>query len=352
MLKVFSLPIRSTIGFVTVTILFLLPIDVLAQGSGRSSSGTGGIHVIQGYVFFPSGRRAEGTITVRLQSHDSGELTVTPDSGGNFVFSGLAPGNYTVVVDAGKEYEIARDGVFIDTDVNLSRSGGTRVPATSRRMTVMIHLQPKQGGARVKPGVLNAALAAVPENARKNYEKGLELAGAGNAAQAVEKLKEAIALYPEFPLALNELGVQYLRLDQPARAVEVLRTATKLSPDAFPPVLNLGIALLGVRQFTEAEKHLREAVKRNSASPTAHMYLGLSLLSTRNHGEAEKEFMLAVSTSNNQLGLPHYYLAGIYWKNQQYGKAIEALETYLRLTPNAADADRVRLTIKELKGKK
>jgi len=139
----------------------------LAQGNGRASTGTGGIHTIQGYIFFPSGRRAEGTIIVKLQSYNAGEITVIPDSSGSFSFTQLAPGNYTVVVNAGDDYEIGRENVYFDSDVNLSRVGGARVPQSPQRATVMIHLQPKATAAHAKPGVINAALAELPEKARK-----------------------------------------------------------------------------------------------------------------------------------------------------------------------------------------
>src|SRR5206468_8432395 len=121
----------------------------------------------------------------------------------SFTFSSLAPGNYTVVVDAGENYEIARESVFIDTDLSLSRSG-IPAPSSSRRYTVMIHLQPKVDSSHSKPGVLNAALAAVPANARKLYQKSLELSRAGDTSKAIDNLKDAVALYPNFPLALNE----------------------------------------------------------------------------------------------------------------------------------------------------
>jgi regulator of sirC expression with transglutaminase-like and TPR domain len=49
------------------------------------------------------------------------------------------------------------------------------------------------------------------------------------------------------------------------------------------------------------------------------------------------------------LGLAQYYLGGIYWKKKDYPKAVAALEDYLRLTPNAPDAERVRATIKDLR---
>ena len=97
----------------------LLPLSVNAQGSGKQTTGTGGSHVIQGYVFFPSGRRAEGTIIVKLESLQYGELQVVPDSSGAFTFSQLAPGNYTVVVTAGEDYR-SRARVFTSIATQIS----------------------------------------------------------------------------------------------------------------------------------------------------------------------------------------------------------------------------------------
>jgi Tfp pilus assembly protein PilF len=336
------------IFFSFVILLFLIPISVFPQGSGRASNGTGGNHVIQGYVFFPSGRRAEGSIQIKLQSYSAGEITVLADTGGSFTFAGLAPGSYTVVVSAGDGYEIARESVFIDNDANLSRLG-IPAPSASRRYTVMIHLQPKIGADRARASVLNAALAEVPEAARKRYEKGLELAQSGNALKAIDNLKSAVSLYPKFPLALNELGVQYLKLGKADKAVEALKTATELTPDAFTPRLNLGIALLEAKRFIDSEAQLREALKQNASAPTAHMYLGLALVHLGNNDEAEKELLRATETGGAQFGLAHYYLGGLYWKKGDYGRAAQELETYLRLSPNATDAERVRATIRDMR---
>ena len=341
---------RAEVYFLLAIIcVLLLPLAVSGQGNGRASTGTGGIHSIQGYVFFPSGRRAEGTIIVKLQPMNGGDITVMPDSSGAFIFSALSPGNYTVVVNAGNDYELARDSVYIDSDLNLSR-GGMRVPTTARRYTVMIHLQEKRG-AIVKAGVINAALAEVPEKPRKLFEQGLEHARAGESAKAADSLKQAVALYPNFPLALNELGVQYLKLGHKDKAIETLKQAVKLKPDAYGPRLNLGIALLETKKFAEAEEQLREALKRNTSLPTGHMYLGVCLARLNRYDEAEKELLLAVQGSGNQLAMAQYYLGGIYWKKEEYPKAVEALEAYLKLTPNAQDAERVRVTIKDLRSR-
>jgi len=330
--------------------MLLVSSSALAQGSGKSSTGTGGNHIIQGYVFFPSGRKAEGNIIVKLTSLQYGDLQVIPDSSGSFTFSALAPGSYTVIVNAGDEYEISREGVYIDTDLNMSRMG-VRLPSTSRRYTVMVHLQPKPNAGVGKPGVVNAALAEVPEKARKLYERGVEQSRADDAAKAAESLRQAVTLYPKFPLALNELGVQYLKLRQINKAVDVLRQACELNPDAFPSRLNFGIALLEAKQFASAEEQLREATKRNNNSATTHMYLGLALLRQNKYEESEKELLTATQANAAQLGMANYYLGGLYWRKKDYPRAVEQLEKYLASTPNAPDAERVRATIKDFRSR-
>ena len=335
--------------FLLLGMLLLSP-TANAQGSGKTSTGTGGTHVIQGYVFFPSGRRAEGTILVKLQSLQYGELQVIPDSSGAFSFSALAPGSYTVVVNAGEEYETSREGIFIDTDLNMSRTGA-RLPPTTRRYTVMVHLQPKIRAGVGKPGVVNAALASVPEKARKLYERGVEEGRTENTAKAADTLKEAVSLYPNFPLALNELGVQYLKLRQVNKAIDVLKEACKLNPEATPSRLNLGIALLEAKHFADAEEQLRETLKRNNNSATAHMYLGIALLRQNKFEEAEKELLTATQANASQLALANYYLGGLYWRKKDYTSAVEQLEKYLLFAPNAPDAERVRATIKEFRSR-
>jgi len=331
-----------------VIALWLAPAAVFAQGSGRDSTGTGGNHIIAGKIFFPSGRRAEGTIQVKLQSFGAGEMSTIADASGAFSFTSLSPGNYTVVINAGDDYEIAREAVTIDSDLNLSRSGVTLNPGT-RRYTVMVTLQTKANN-HPKASVVNAALAEVTPEARTLYEKGLEFAKAGDPVKAIESLKSALGLFPKFPLALNELGVQYLKLGQPNNALEPLRTATLLSPDAATPKLNLGIALLDTKKYDEAETQLR-AASRIAATPATHMYLGLTLYYLHNNAEAEKELKAAIDSSGNQLSIAHYYLGGLYWKLSDYHRAADELETYLHLTPDAPDAERVRGTIKQLRAK-
>jgi TolA-binding protein len=348
--------IRFLIATACVTTIALACVSLAsAQGGGVDSTGTGGRHSIVGRIYFPSGRRSDIQVKVKLQSYGAGELTALSDMNGSFAFKGLNPGSYVVIVDGGDDYEPFQETVYIETDGNTSRNG-IRLPVMPRSYNVQVSLQPKRGTS-TKAGVLNAGLANVPEAAAKLYEMAVQLADAKETAKAIESLNEALRLFPNFPLALNELGVQFLKLGQPDKAIEPLRSATRLAPTAFTPRLNLGTALLESNQFADAENELREALKISS-TPPAHMYLGLTLICVKRYDEAQHELETAISTGGENLGQVHRYLGGIYWRlagesgqKRDYARAVNEFETYLRLTPNAPDAERIRGTIKELRTK-
>ena len=133
------------------------------------------------------------------------------------------------------------------------------------------------------------------------------------------------------------------------KAVEALKEACKHNPESYASRLNLGIALLEANHEKAAEDELREALKRNNNVPSAHMYLGIALLRLNKYDEAEKELEIATAVNASHLGMANYYLGGIYWRKQDYPRAIEQLEKYLQFSPNAPDAERVRATIKDLR---
>ena len=326
-------------------LLILFSVIAYAQG-GNVDSGTGGQHSISGRLVFPSGQRADVRLRIRLESTGAGDRTLLSDNNGSFSFQNLVPGNYTVVVEGGDNFEDVREPVFIES-ATRQIPGSVRV---SRPFTVQVYLRPKQAEVS-KPGVLNAALANVPKAAVEHYDKGLEFVRQDDAEKAIEEFKKAIELYPNFGLALNELGVQYLKRGYLEQAAEVLQKLIALSPDAVEPRLNYGIVLVNQKKFAEAEVQFRELLKHSDSVFTAHMYLGISLISGKKYQEAETHLRKAVELGGAKAALAHYYLGGLYWQTGGFRQAADELEQYLKLEPKAANAERVRNTIRELRAK-
>jgi tetratricopeptide (TPR) repeat protein len=358
----FRSKVRSRSGFLTTSIisfgfatacLLAANSNCLAQGA-VDYTGTGGRHAIQGRIYFPSGRRADSPgLLVKLESLNNAPLSVFTDTSGSFAFKNLIPGSYTIVIEGSDDYEPTRETVYIDDPGSSSIRGRSVSSSTPRTMTVPIYLMPKLRSAVTnKPGVINAVLASAPKAAADLYLAALESAKAGDHKKAVEQLKSALAKHPQFSLAQNELGVQYLILGQADNAAGVLEQAVKLSPEDIAPRLNYGIALLNQNKFAESEKQLRIVIDKNSALPTAHMYLGIALSRLKKLDEAEKELLIATTKSNAGVALAHRFLGGVYWAKKDYQKAADQLETYLKLTPNAGDAERLREEIRKLRTQK
>ena len=327
---------RSTLLQIFALLLLLTSSVILARAQGGVGSTRGlpetvsGSNIVQGHVYFPGGPASGRRIKVTLESADELTKTTLTDDDGTFRFNGLRSGSYTVVVDGGKEYENAREAVFFE--------------GNNRNTMVPIYLRPRIENL--------PELASMPRPAVDAYRKAREFAQKGDHKKAAEQLAVAVAAAPNFALALSDLGAEYLKLKEAAKAAEVLERAVKLSPDEFTPQLNYGIALLNLRKFEEAETQLSMAVKKNDAAATAHYYLGLALISQKKYPAAQTEFEATVKNGGDQMAMVHKYLGGIYWGNKDFQRAADELEKYVKLDPKAADAEKIKETIKQLRSQK
>ena len=291
--------------------------------------GTGGRYSIQGHVISPAGRLPETRVRITLTSTNTGTRTAVAGEDGVFLLNNLEPGSYDVTVDAGKEFEVHRETLYLGTG--------------SQMVTLPVYL-------RLKPEA-NPALAGVPKTAVDLFVKAQEAARKGDHAKAESLLNDAITQHPQFGLAHNELGLIHMRAGQLDQALESYKVAAKALPDDASVQLNYGAALTQKKEFAEAEKQLRRALKKLDKSATGHMYLGVALIGLKNIDEAERELQQASKLGGDQMGAAHKYLGGIYWARRDYKKAADELETYLKLSPKAPDAEQVRGTIKDLRSK-
>src|SRR5262249_31418675 len=124
--------------------------DVAGSGGGRS---------IQGRIVFASGTLPATSVRITLETSDSGTRTTFADQDGAFIFNNLAAGPYQVTVDAGKEYEVAREHIMIEG------------PAPVYQLPIYLKLNPET----------NPAFAGTPKGAIELYEKGIDAADKGDS---------------------------------------------------------------------------------------------------------------------------------------------------------------------------
>jgi tetratricopeptide (TPR) repeat protein len=321
-------------------------IAVCAQSGGIDTDpgdpGTGGKNSIQGRIFVRGGGRLGQRAKVKLLSLASGEQFLMSDDNGGFMFRRLRGGTYTVVVDAGDEFEKASETVDIIEPMRRRDDPGVNVQVT-------VYVEPKRAPSSSTVGTIDASAGGVPDAAKDLYKQAVESAKSGDRKKAVGELKQAVAIYPNFMTALNELGVQYIALKQFKEAAEALRTAIKIAPEAFYPRLNYGIVLVNLKNYKDAATELQIAVQKDSSSATAQFYFGRTLVSLENYDAAERALRQTISIGGDEATEAHRYLGAVYIEKHESLRAADELEQYLKLAPKAKDSEKIRAIIKDLR---
>lgn len=310
--------------------------------SDPGDPGTGGKNTIQGRIFVRGGTRLERRAKVKLRSLNNGDQFLIADDSGSFSFRRLRGGSYTVIVDAGEEFEIATEPVDIIEPMQRRNAPGVVVAVT-------IYVEAKRSVTRSPIGTVDASAGGVPEAARELYKQAVETAAAGDNKKAIEQLNQALTLHPNFMTALNELGVQYMALKEWRKAAESLRAALKIGPEAFHPRLNYGIVLLQMKDYKAAVAELHLAVQKDSSSAVAHFQFGRALVNVGNYDAAEKALKQAISIGGEESAEAHRYLGAVYIEKRDSARAADELDTYLKVAPKAKDADRIRAIVKDLR---
>lgn len=316
--------------------------SVFAQISGISDSESqtnlGGMNSIVGTVFAPSGRPLEARVRIRLSTSTRGDRLFTTNQNGAFAFRGLPSGSYTITIDKEAEYKPYSASV----DVMQFRGG----PPQTYTLNIRLEFKDR---VEVKPAVVSAEFLNVPKKALDYYNGAIEKAKTGDHLAAVEQLKLAIAEYPSFTTAFNELGVQYLKLNRLEDANQAFQNALKIDPESFPALINRGIANVMMKRYGEAVPILRKALKKNDQSAVGHYFLGQALANLGLFDEAEKGLLTSLQLGKEQMKEAHRILAIIYTSRGAKKKAVEELETYLKLTPDTPDAEKLKEMIQRLK---
>jgi Tfp pilus assembly protein PilF len=330
----------------STVLMALLALTAQAQMGGVDpephSLGTGGRSVIEGRIFYPSGRNVDRRFRVKLVSIRGGDMTTLADDTGAFAFRRLAAGTYTVTVEVGSEYEP------VNEQVDVSEGPSARGSRSGLTYSLTLQLRLKKGNTG-PASVINAALAGVPEPAAALYLKALESERAGDDKKALDQLQQAIALYSEFSLALNETGLIYQRLGQLDKALAAFSDAVKVAPEVAELRLNYGIVLFKNKQYADAEMQLQRAIALKDGLTQAHFFRAKTLILLGRNADAEKELQQVIKLGGGEAALAYRYLGALYKDRGENKLAVEALETYLSLAPKAKDADSVRAIIKQLR---
>jgi Flp pilus assembly protein TadD len=327
----------SRLAFVVLFACCVIPASAQMSPPGAGDTGLGGVNTINGSVI-AGGQRLQRRITVRIQSMTRGDRVVMTDDYGNFTFRGLVSGDYTILIDKEKDFRPFSQVVSI-----IQPRG---FPPQTYTLSVRLEWkEPKDA----KPAVLNVEFANVPKPALVHYDNALEQAKRNDHSAAIEELKLAIKEYPSFSQAFNELGVQYLKLNELEKADESFQEAVKINPDAVSSLINRGITNVLMKRYGEAVPILRKSLLKNKQSAVAHYFLGQALANLGLFDDAEKELLASLELGKEEMKEAHRILAIIYASRGARQQAADQLDAYLKLAPDAPDAQKLKDKVRQLR---
>jgi len=275
-----------------------------------------------------------------LNEVDTVIQTVKTDGSGLFVFRKLSDGTFQVRVQtSGTNY------VTQTKRVELSRPHGfgaafeeVEFVLSSKRTTP----------ATAKPGVV--FVQEVPEQARKLYQKASELLEKSDKRkEALATLKSAIEVYPQYFDALEMLGTEQVKEREYEPAIPVLTKALEVNSRAYNSCFALGVAQYNLKQLQPAIESFRRAVSLNDRSINANLWLGIALRQTSKLDEAEASLKRADALADSKLPEVHWQLALLFNQLKRYKEAADELEVFLKVQPDARDAELIKKLIKRLR---
>jgi len=275
-----------------------------------------------------------------LDQLDSVIRIVKTDGSGLFVFRKLSDGTFQVRVQtSGTNY------VSQTKRVDLARPHG--FGAAFEELDFILTTDRKTSST-AKPGVV--FVQEVPEPARKQYQKGTELLEKSDKRQeAFAALKSAIDIFPQYFDALEMLGTEQVKDSQYEAAIPLLTKALEVNSRAYASCFALGVAQYNLKQFQPAIESFKRAVLLNEKSINANLWLGIALRQTSRPDEAETYLKRADSLADSKLPDAHWQLALLYNQLKRYKEAADELEKFLKVQPDARDAELIKKLIQRLR---
>lgn len=323
-------------------LLLLLVATVHAAGASAEAQSR---NSVTGFVFDES-RRPVSQIYIELLNDLYTTVSRARTSGsGMYSFTNLPSGNYHIkALSAGTDFEEQTRSVSL---IPISAVEGRGV--AFEQVDFYLKVKKVRNGALSSPAVVFAQ--DIPPEAKTLFENGVSSLE-NKKDEGLEQIKRAIEVFPDYYLALDRLGNEYLTLGHYEAAYVLFSKALLVNPRSFPSLFGIGVTQFRLGQTARAAERLAEAAKLDRTSINVHLWLGIT-----SHAKGDLKAALASLLEANKLSrgsAPEVYwqLARVYKDQNNFPEAANALETFLRLRPDAKNADEIRGIIQSLRQKR
>ena len=194
---------------------------------------------------------------------------------------------------------------------------------------------------QVEGFTISATSAAAPSKARKDFEKGVELAKKGKLDDAQRKLENAVAIYDHYAVAWVELGRVQAKQQNIAAAKTSFEHAIAADAKLLTPYQELARMAMMARDWAQLDSMTDKLLELNPVSfPEYWFYNAAANYYLRRLPDCEKSARQGLNL-DTQHHIPklEYLLATVLSDKHLYQEAAQHMRNFVRLMPPGAETD-------------
>jgi tetratricopeptide (TPR) repeat protein len=201
----------------------------------------------------------------------------------------------------------------------------------------------------VEGSTISATSLQAPKDAKKAYEKGRNELKKKKFDNAEKELQKAVTAYPKYAVAWFELGLAQELQNRSDDARKSYGEALGADPKFIKPYIQLAGISARENKWQEVADTSDRAIKLDPYDfPVAYFYNSIANYNLGKLDVAEKSAREAQKLdTQHRFPRVNHLLGVILADRRDYTGAAASLRDYLKLVPNAQDADRVRSQLEE-----
>ncbi|MGJ5814973.1 tetratricopeptide repeat protein [Paludibaculum fermentans] len=204
--------------------------------------------------------------------------------------------------------------------------------------------------ANVQGFVFSATTGMAPKDAKKAYEKGMDLAKKKKYSEAEAQLQKAVEVYPKYAAAWFELGNSLMAQKKNEDAQKAYEESVKSDGKFLKPHIQLMQLALSSRDWQLISDRSDTVLKLDPYSYSQAWFINAAAkYNLKKMDEAEKSAREAVKLDPDHHNPRSAQLLGTILADKgDYPGALEQMKGYLSFAPNAPDVESVRKQVAEL----
>ncbi len=188
----------------------------------------------------------------------------------------------------------------------------------------------------------------VPNDARKEFEKGEKEARSNHLDLAAQHLEKSVAEYDKYAAAWNDLGNVYATDHETEKSRQSFQKAIAADPHYIPPYLGLAQLEMQNQEIEPAVETAGKVLELDPSIGAANFIQTIGYFKLNRLDDAEKSAQITEKGPHQSMSDLHVVHAQILLQKQDYPDAAAQMRAYLKEVPQGRFVDEMKKDLQQI----